>query len=218
MGVNAGAKTTAKRRDKTFFISQSWYGKVTEGNWVSRGLEPDPTRETHGSAFGPHSPTHSPLFQRGGCCFNAPFQWVGGGPCPSLQTPTLHSCRKQCPKAQSPQHRAGGGAAEGEHEPHSCPWPELPSDTEYCGASGPLVPNSAPLPLPSLCGGDSCCGGEDGCGEKQGEREGGAESQSHILLCSTTSSLLCKVGGGCLGGQLRTQGRLTSNFCPLLIL
>lgn len=91
------------------------------------------------------------------------------GPCPSLQKPTLHSSRKQCPEAQSPQHRAGG-AAEGEHEPHSCPRPELPSDTEYCGASGPSVPNSAPLPLPSLSGGDSCCGGEDGCGEKQGER------------------------------------------------
>lgn len=61
---------------------------------------------------------------------------------------------------------------------HSCPCPELSSDTGHRGASDPSVPNSAPLPLPSLCGGDGCCGGEDGYGEKQGER--GKETDIHL--------------------------------------
>lgn len=57
MGVNAGAKAAAKRRDKTCFISQGQHGKAIGGNRVSRGLEPDLTMGTHGSTFCSHSPT-----------------------------------------------------------------------------------------------------------------------------------------------------------------
>lgn len=67
---------------------------------------------------------------------------------------------------------------------HSCPCPELSSDTGHRGASDPSVPNSAPLPLPSLCGGDGCCGGEDGYGEKQGERGRSGEPISYPPLFS----------------------------------
>lgn len=76
---------------------------------------------------------------------------------------------------------------------HSCPWPELPSDMGHCGASDPSVPNSAPLCLPSLCGGDGRCGGEDGCGEKQGER---GRSKEPISYPSLFSHLLFSLQSG----------------------
>lgn len=200
MGVSTGAKTSAKRRDKTCFIFQGQHGKAIGGNKDSRVLEPDPH---HGDKWLYPSPslTHpSPFFQRGNCCFKCLFPSMGEWKDPA--PPCRHlPCTAAGSSAQSPgvpsiilEAAAAGG---------ELPWSELPSDTGHCGASAPSVHNSALLPLPSLCGGAGCCGGEDGCRKKQGE--GGAENQSHTLLSSATSSFLCKVGGGALEAQLRTQ-------------
>lgn len=61
--------------------------------------------------------------------------------------------------------------------------PELPSDTGHCGASDPSPHLHPPPSNPRLCGGDAAVGERMDMGKSK-EKEGGAETQSHILLFS----------------------------------
>ena len=80
---------------------------------------------------------------------------------------------------------------------------------------GLLIPQSPTPPsslFPVSVGETAAVGERMGVGKSK-EREGGAENQSHILLYSATSSFLCKVGEGGLGGP--AENPVMPNFKPL---
>lgn len=95
---------------------------------------------------------------------------------------------------------------------YSCPGQ---SSLQIQGTVGILLPQSTTPPsslFPVSVGEPAAVGERMGVGKSK-ERKGGAENKSHTLLSSATSSFLCKVGGGGLGGP--TENPVMPNFKPL---